>query len=351
MKRYVALVLSLILIISFAACGGKSKNGFYDGLFNTDNEIQTESPSENVTEYIPTDAPATEAPIDIPAESSITPLLYKVTDDKNNTLWLFGSIHVGMDYFYPLPEYVLDAYKNSDALAVEADMVAFSTDITAQTNAVLKLLYQDGTNIKDHLPEETYEKAVEVLTELGIYYSVLDMYMPFMWSSTIENELVYMAGYDSELGIDMFFLNDAHDTGKKILEVESAEFQYNMMANFSEELQALLLEETLLTYDNPELHYEDLDTLVELWTSGDEKGISEYLSAEGEFENKEEEKLYEEYNTEMVVKRNLSMADFAVDAIESGEEVFICVGAAHVVGEGGMADILAEKGYKVEIVR
>lgn len=44
------------------------------------------------------------------------------------------------------------------------------------------------------------------------------------------------------------------------------------------------------------------------------------------------------------------MADFAEDAIASGQEVFICVGAAHVVGEGAMADLLAERGYNVELI-
>jgi uncharacterized protein YbaP (TraB family) len=45
------------------------------------------------------------------------------------------------------------------------------------------------------------------------------------------------------------------------------------------------------------------------------------------------------------------MADYAEEAVESGKEVFICVGAAHVVGEGAMADLLEERGYKVELVK
>ena len=344
MKRFFSIIITLFIVFSFAACGNNS-NSF----------VKLPSISVQSSTAEPETAPATqsptEAPVDVPANSSVTPLLYKVTDDKNNTVWLFGSIHVGMDYFYPLPDYIMDAYNNADALAVEADMVAFANDISAQTDAILKLMYNDGTSIRDHLSDETYERAAEVLTELNTYYSVLDMYMPYMWSSVIDNELTYQAGYDSELGIDMFFLNDSYDTGKKILEVESAEFQYNMMANFSEELQAILLEDTLLSYDNPELYFEDLDKLVEVWTTGNEEKIAEYLSSEGEFENEEDKKLYEEYNKAMLTDRNVSMTDFAEDSLKSGEEVFICVGAAHVVGKGGIADLLAERGYKVETVK
>ena len=45
------------------------------------------------------------------------------------------------------------------------------------------------------------------------------------------------------------------------------------------------------------------------------------------------------------------MTDYAVDALASGEEIFICVGAAHVVGDGAIADNLRELGYTVEVVR
>jgi uncharacterized protein YbaP (TraB family) len=44
------------------------------------------------------------------------------------------------------------------------------------------------------------------------------------------------------------------------------------------------------------------------------------------------------------------MADYAEEALKSGKEIFICVGAAHVVGEGAVADLLAQRGYTVELV-
>jgi uncharacterized protein YbaP (TraB family) len=52
----------------------------------------------------------------------------------------------------------------------------------------------------------------------------------------------------------------------------------------------------------------------------------------------------------MVTQRNISMADFAEEALDSGKEVFICVGAAHVVGPGAMADLLTQRGYTVEVI-
>ena len=62
----------------------------------------------------------------------------------------------------------------------------------------------------------------------------------------------------------------------------------------------------------------------------------------------EEKQLYEEYIKAMFVDRNLSMTDYAEASLKSGKEVFICVGAAHIVGEGAVAELLKQRGYKVE---
>ncbi len=348
MKKIVALVLLAILILSFAACGSKDSN------YNT----TYTSTTADVTTTIITETPVTiTLPVtttkeeETPEDKEITPLLYKVTDDENNTIWLFGSIHVGKDYFYPLPDYVMDAYNSSEALAVEADILAFSSDLTAQTNAMAKLVYTDGTTIKDHLPEKTYNRAVEILQEMGTYNSLLDYYIPFMWASLIQNAMTEQSGFDANLGIDMYFLNDAHENNKKIIEVESADFQYNMMANFSPELQRIILEEGISMYEHPVTTKVSLKSLIHLWESGDEEAFYKHLNTETELESEQDKILYEEYNNEMVTKRNVTMTDFAEEALESGKEIFICVGAAHVVGETGMSGQLKDRGYTVEIVK
>lgn len=38
-------------------------------------------------------------------------------------------------------------------------------------------------------------------------------------------------------------------------------------------------------------------------------------------------------------------------ALNNDQNMFICVGSAHVFGEGGMADLLTQRGYTVEQVQ
>ena len=53
----------------------------------------------------------------------------------------------------------------------------------------------------------------------------------------------------------------------------------------------------------------------------------------------------------MIADRNVFMTDYAENVLNSDDEVFICVGAAHVIGNGGIVDLLSQRGYQVELVR
>ncbi len=285
-----------------------------------------------------------------PTTKGSKPLLYRVTDKKGNVVWLFGSIHVGRDDFYPLPKYVMNAYNGADVLAVEADIKAFEENTLLQMKLLRKMMYKDRTTIKDHIPKDVYNKAVKILEDNGMYVSVMDSYYPVIWSSLIDGIMIEKVGVKTELGIDSYLLNKAYEDGKKVSEVESAEFQYDMLVGFDDDIQLELLKGSIEQYNDMDKAKEDLDEMMDLWASGNEKNFEEFLAYNDEGLTEEEKDLYQRYNKAMETDRNINMADYAEEALESGKEVFICVGAAHVVGEGAMADLLAERGYKVELI-
>lgn len=340
MKKLLALLLALALCLSMVACVSRN-----DTTPDSDEET-TENTSEQETESTPADDEPD------PEESAgSTPLLYKVTGPDGGVVWLFGSIHVGIEEMYPLPDYVLDAYNEADALAVECDVIAAQEDMSSMVSLMQKMIYQDGTTISDHISPELYEAAVEILKENGSYMSALDYYMPVMWYSFIDSFMYADFGYDSEAGIDMTLLNMAKDEDKTILEVESVEFQYNMLASFSPELQEVLLEDAVAAYGSTESK-ESLDCLLLAWCAGDEAELLKYLESESDEElDPELQNMIDEFNTAMVTDRNIAMADWAENALKSEDKVFICVGAAHVVGEGALVDLLQQRGYTVERVQ
>ena len=322
MKRLLALLLALIMCFMMVACGNDSDKD--DG-----DSKKGSSASRN--------------------EDS-APLLYRVTDDDGNVIWLFGSIHVGREDYYPLPDYVLDAFDGSDSLAVELDVIAFEKDTRLQFDALSAMVYNDGTKIKDHISAELYEEAVELLTEYDYYVSLLDMYCPAFWSSALDSLLVEEIGVKTDLGIDRHLINRAYDADKEIIDIESAKFQYEMLADFDDEVQALLLESSVESFKDKEKTAAELKEMMDLWASGDEEAFARYLTETDDSMTASEKRAYERYQQALVTDRNLNMADFAEEALLSGDEVFICVGAAHIVGDGALADLLDRRGYTVELI-
>lgn len=328
LKRLLALLLAFVMCFVFASCKD-----------NSDKDSGT--PTSN-TEQI------TEAPEASQNEGS-SPILYRVTDKNGNILWLFGSIHIGREDYYPLPDYVQQAFDEADMLAVEADIVAYAVDTNQQMQAMSHLVYNDGTSVKDHIPQELYDKAVMILEEYDSYIPAMDWYCPAFWSSLIDSLMLEQLGGNAELGIDQHLLEKAYEDEKEIAEIESIELQYKMLADYDDDIQIMLLESSVEAYENLETTADELKEMMDFWASGDEKAFADYLSTvDLENATDEEIKTYERYDQVMVTERNLNMADYAEEALSSGKEVFICVGSAHIIGDDAVADLLSQRGYKVE---
>jgi len=347
MKKVLAFFLAAVICFSIIGCQQTEDQREHDLEETQIQETKGDQIKPEKTEPEETEPEETQPQ----RESTSTPLLYKVSDEDGDVVWLFGSIHVGVEEYYPLPDYVMDAFEGSDALAVEFDLVSFEKNLGAQIKAVQSLMYTDGSTIKDHIPEALYNRAVEIAEQYDMYNKAYDYYIPMMWVSLIDNILVDCSEADALLGVDRHMIEMAYEMDKPVLDVESAEFQYAMMAGFSDELQIMLLEESVAGFDDVDEYILELEEMIDIWMRGDEAAFAEMLSEEPLFDSAEEQVLYEEYNNAMVYERNLQMTEYAVDALENGEEIFICVGSAHVVGVGAMAQNLKELGYTVEVVQ
>ena len=333
--RLLALLLSLTLLlcgcnfsISFGPAPESSPSGGSDssGLFGSS------SGSE-----------------DVPAE--YTPELWRVTsDDYKGSFYLFGSIHIGDDEMFPLPDYVENAYAECGALAVECDIVAFEQLPQSEiAKYYTPFVLTDGTTIRDHLNEDIYKAAKKLLKDAGYYNSSMDLYNAAMWNSLVEQVAAEKSGLKFENGVDRHFLNDAHKNGKKILEVESVEFQYAMERSFSDDLYNLAMrscvEDSYLDDYSSGLH-----KLLRCWKNGT---VSDELEEESDYSEltDEERALMESYDKVMCDDRNVGMADAAERYMKQGMNVFFVVGAAHIVGENGVVALLKARGYDVQPVK
>ena len=326
-KRFLALLLVLTLCLTATGC--LVKNQWEDWDYSAEDMAKPQDPDDQTQ------------------LSSATPLLYKVTNASGNTLWLFGAIHLGIPEFYPLPDYVLNAFDGADTLAVEVDIIAFNKDQEARTEAVRELRYKDGSVTANHVPHDLLGKARDLLTSANLYSEAMNSYMPALWALYVDNATYRNVQPTSSLGIDRHLLNRAYEQNKPIYSIETGKFQYSVLASFSMELQALLLEEAVRKNTDGSAN-QTLTELAQIWAAGDEEKLSKLLAEEDVPSSSKE--LYEEYFDKMFVQRNNTMTQYADSALRTGKEVFICVGAGHVVGEDGIAQQLKDMGYTVEVV-
>lgn len=306
----------------------------------------------------------TEEPLpDVEPEEKATPVFYHVTGENGQEMWLMGTIHVGDDRTAFLPQEIYDALLSSDALAVEFDSEAFDEALENDEELVSQLqdcyFYSDGSLTKEHLDEEVYDLGVQLLKATGNYFANAEYLKPYLWSQSIDNFMLQQ-GYDlvSEKGVDNRLMDMARENGIEIWDIESGLFQISMLTGYSEDLQEMLLEESLYT-DSAEYSASVRD-LYEKWCAGDEAVLREELSSEVDMTDWTEEEIAEyeevkhlldEYNKAMSYDRNEGMLQKAIEYLESGKVIFYAVGLAHLLDDtNGLVDTLREAGYTVELV-
>ena len=306
------------------------------------------------------DAGLTPAPTPAPTESDAdggdpyalgVPLLWRATSPAGQSIYLFGSIHVGNEEMYPLPDFIMDAFHRSDFLAVEINPNLLDDEI-AMTLALMSM-YLDGRTIADDIGDELFEIGMELFERLNApNIEIMPLMKPFFWWNTLSYLAAEEAGLSGDLGIDMHFIELAEEIGMEILEVESAMEQFEMLAGFSMPLQVALLASSILYFDESAA---GVTNLLEMWRQGDVQGILQLTAEEetglyGEYLELMEE-LMEEYWTAMMTERDIRMTQVARNYMAQGKNVFFMVGLLHFIVEDGIIDLLRQEGYEVVRIR
>ena len=269
---------------------------------------------------------------------SYTPIMYKVCDD-NNCNYLVGSMHLGDEKIEKFNSIVLEAYNDSDALAVEVD----TTDAKIDEKM---FLISDNKTLDDYISESLKEKLEQFSqNHLFFPYEQYKKYIPGFIIDVI-SLLPYIENGMLNEGVDSYFLKLAHNENKEIISIETLESQLAFFTDYSDELYIKMLEENIDNYDKlKELSME----LYKVYLTGDPEKIVNILNEEQTEENMTEEEII--YNNAMLQDRNVVMANAIESYLKNDKNVFVVVGAAHVVGKSGIIDILDNKGYKISLIK
>jgi len=262
--------------------------------------------------------------------------MWKV-ESQGAGVYILGSVHFLKSGNYPLNPKIETAYEQSDTLVVEAD-ITDDKKMDAQLIAE-KALYGEKDSLKNHVSEETYEFIRREADRLGLPLEMINRQKPWMLALTLSSLEIMKLAYDPRLGIDWYFLSKAA-RAKKVLELEGLEYQINLLSGLSPEEQELFL---LLTLKDLKNAGEQVDALITAWATGDTQKVEEILMKR----LKEDQRVYPFYE-KFLYRRNQDMVSKIESYLKTGGTYFVVIGAAHLIGEKGIIQILKAKGHKVQ---
>ncbi|MBU0754481.1 MAG: TraB/GumN family protein [Planctomycetes bacterium] len=259
------------------------------------------------------------------------------------TVYLVGSLHLCKPDIYPLDRAIIQAYEDSEILALEADISTPEAMATIQEFIMKKGIYTDGTTIRNHTSEEGFKKLEAFCGEQGVNLSQMGVMRPWLLNFQIMSTVSAKFGWDPESGLDKHFLNRAKKENKTVKEMESATFQLEMFSSFSEEMQELVLINSL---DEAPGMEDRLNKMLNAWTSGDTMAMDDVVMA-----SLKKEPRLQSFYVKLYDERNVSMTEKIEEFLDTGTTHFVIVGCNHIPGKTGILHLLKskkEKAYRIE---
>jgi uncharacterized protein len=264
--------------------------------------------------------------------------LWEVRSKTGGSAYLLGSVHLAKAGLYPMSPVIEKSFDKANIVAVEAVPEKGGNPEMVQ-KMLMAASYTGNDTLRLHLSNQTYELAEREMEKIGIPVEKFSTLKPWFLALTIGILEFQRLGYNPEYGIDRYFTGKARGK-KKIVELESFDYQINLLSGFTDLEQDLFLRYTIMDIKTVE---KDIERLMNSWQTGDAAAM-ESIVMQSLNESPELLPVFEK----LFYRRNREMAGKIEQLLRSGDTYFIVVGAAHLVGKGSIIDLLRKKGYAIK---
>ncbi len=270
-----------------------------------------------------------------PAETKAEKSAVWSISDEDSTVYLAGSIHILREADLPIPKIFKQVYDESEEIVFEIDMATMNQPGTAMKVQKIGSLPK-GVTLADKLKPETVEKFKAYLEKRSIPYEAFQNFTPGMAYLSMASLESLRMGARPDLGLETQYFNFASKDKKPSRGLETVEFQMSRFNEFTDDEMDEALSKTL---DEIEEMAESLDELIATWKSGDMKELEELIMEQMAPTPRIKEILLDQRNLNWIPEIEKSLAE--------KHDVMFLVGAAHLVGEGSVIDLLRKKGLTV----
>jgi uncharacterized protein len=251
----------------------------------------------------------------------------------HNTVYLAGSVHVLPENDSALPAAFDRAYKDSTRLVMEVDLAKLDPMEAGSWMAEHGTL-PPGTHLRSLVGEQTYARVSTTASQLGLPMVALDHQAPWMVGIELSEQAYERAGFSGEQGVEEQLVARVQTDGKATAGLETVPEQLSGLLALSREDQVRMLEQSM--EDLKDLQGDMNDILV-AWRHGDATRLAALLSSEYA--------AFPALYRPLVTVRNERWLPQIEGFLKGSDNVMVVVGSLHLVGKGGLLELLRKDGY------
>jgi uncharacterized protein YbaP (TraB family) len=274
----------------------------------------------------------------MPASATDRGALFKVSAN-GHSMYLFGTMHVGLPEFYPLEPRIAQAVAGASTLALELDP-AVAPGVAEKA-------------IRDHgmagagsaLPPALAARLARVLEQAGINPAVTAPLKPWLVATVLAMHEYAAQGYRPDLAVDAHLATMARVGKVKVLELESLGGQMAMFDSLSDAEQLGFLDESLAMIESGRQRAE-VRQVVDAWRTADRAAL-DALAERAQGDAGVAGRFVQQV---LLDGRNGALADKLLQLLGRESNTVAAIGVLHLLGKQSVPALMQAKGATVERV-
>jgi uncharacterized protein len=257
-------------------------------------------------------------------------LLFEISGNNlQQPSYIFGTMHLLCEGDFEISQEMVSKIKASEVLAMEMDL----DDPSMGFKMLGKMKMKGDTALSDLMPKTTYDSLKSFLKDsLNLPPMMFQKTKPFLIYSLVLSKLLPCQTLMLENEIIKV------GKGKKVVGLETLDFQMGLMDKMSYQAQANYLLESIA---NKPKSIREFEEMAEAYKGRDLEKLAKFINAE--------KGMMADFENEMLYKRNLAWIP-EIKKLLAEKSAFIAVGAAHLGGTSGVLQLLRNEGFIIRAV-
>ena len=263
--------------------------------------------------------------------------------------WLLGTMHLSDPRVTELPDEAREAFDRASVVLLESDEILDQQKAAAKLMARPDLMFFSGKEtIADYLTPDEQKLLEDGLMSRGMPFTAVAKMKPWILTSMVALPTCELSRKAQGIPfLDMKLARDGLAAGKEVKGVETLAEQMDVVASLP---MSFHVKSLVGTVKYPQYTADMMETTLQLYLQG-QIGLvfpaGNYFAPEKNADDFKDRALFEE---KLITMRNHHMADRGEPILARGN-VFMAVGALHLIGDQGLVELLRKKGYTVTAVK